>query len=148
MTPPASLSQPWLTGPSLHLDLVQLQLEAQHLGEDAGDGAEDEDPCAVVEEGVGGQAVDLEGRLQLLEEVAGELEDVVRQEELLLLVWLQLHLEVEVDLLGEEDGEVPVLVVDLAGQGHEADEEEAHGHAPGEDLGRGKTRPGGRRQIT
>ena len=78
--------------------------------------------------------MDLERGLELLEQVAGELEHVVGQQQLLLLVRLLLHLQVQVDLLGQEDGQVPILLVDLAREGHEADEEDGHGDTPGKHL--------------
>ena len=78
--------------------------------------------------------MDLERGLELLEQVAGELEHVVGQQQLLLLVRLLLHLQVQVDLLGQEDGQVPILLVDLAREGHEADEEDGHSDTPGEHL--------------
>ena len=45
----------------------------------------------------------------------------------------QLHLQVEIDLFRQQDGEIPVLLIDPAGQGHVAHQEEPDGNAPGDD---------------
>lgn len=49
-------------------------------------------------------------------------------------MWLHLHLQVEVDLLRQQHGEVPVLAVHFAGQCHESNQEESNEDAPGDDL--------------
>ena len=46
---------------------------------------------------------------------------------------LHLHLQVEIDLFRQQDGEIPVLLINSAGEGHVAHQEEPDGDAPGDD---------------
>ena len=78
--------------PSLHLNLPELEFESEHFGEDAGKGGKDDDSGDVVEERVGRDAGDLEGRVQLLEQLGRQFEHVVGQTKLLFLEGLLLHL--------------------------------------------------------
>ena len=49
-------------------------------------------------------------------------------------MWLQLHLQVEVDLLSEKDRHIAILLVDFTCQGHVTDQEDPNGDAPSDDL--------------
>ena len=79
--------------PSFHFDLPEFEFESEHLGENSRKRGENDDSRDVVEQGIGGDAGDLERRVQLLEQLCRQLEHVVRQTELLLLKRLLLHLE-------------------------------------------------------
>lgn len=117
------------------INLVQLELEAEHLGEEGGEGAQHHHLGDVVEVGVGAEAGNLVRRLQLLDEVGGQLQHVIRQHQVLLLLRLPLQLQVEVDLLGDEHREVAaVLLVDAAAEDHQPHDVDADGQRPEDHL--------------
>lgn len=113
---------------------MQLELEAKQFGEHPGEGTQDAHLGDGVEIGVGGQAGYLEGALQLLQQVSSQLQHGIGQHQLVLLVGLLLDLKVQVDLFCDEHRHVPVLVVDLGAQSHEAEQEDPQHQAPDQGL--------------
>lgn len=80
------------------LNLVKLELKAEHVGKRARYGRHDDDFHDVLEQRVHREARDAERALELFEQLARQLQHLISQRELLLLVRLVLHAAEQVDL--------------------------------------------------